>query len=104
MAIYGYVRRRQPLPTNDQLKIVSDYHCEELFIESANLKKHDAFDQLLTKLQPKDRVIIASLQVFGNDAVSTSRALAQLRQKEVQVISWSTQLHLNYYKRTAGLL
>ncbi|MBP1042813.1 recombinase family protein [Vagococcus sp. BWB3-3] len=104
MATYGYVRRQHPLPTNDQLKIVVDYDCQEIFIDSANYQQTEEFERLLSHLKPGDTVIIPSLQVFAASAADISNILKRLRQKEIQLISWSTQLHLNYYKRTAGLL
>lgn len=104
MATYGYVRREQPLPTNDQLKIVSDYDCQEIFIEQASYHHLKELKRLLEQLKPDDIVVISSLQVFGQTAKEARRILSSLRSKQVQVISWSTQLHLNYYKRTAGLL
>lgn len=104
MAVYGYVKRNKPLPTNDQLKIVSDYRCETIFIESARNPRQEEFQRMLKGLKPGDTIVIASLEVFGTKAARIADILTVLRSKEVQVISWSTQLHLNYYKRTAGLL
>lgn len=104
MAIYGYVRQKQPLPTNDQLKIVTDYNCDTVFIEQASYYQVVELHLMLEALKPGDTVVISSLQVFGESVIGTSNVLSMLRKKQVRLISWSTQLHLNYYKRTAGLL
>ncbi|MBP1040231.1 recombinase family protein [Vagococcus sp. BWB3-3] len=103
MTTYGYVNSQYPLPTNDQLKIVADYHCQEIFIEKADSQHRRELRRLLTELVPGDRVVIASLQAFGHTTEETLQVMTELKDKQVQVISWSTQLHLNYYKRTAGL-
>lgn len=104
MAIYGYVKRKHPLPTNDQLKIVSDYQCDAIFIEHSRRGNQEEFHRMIAQLVPGDVVVIASLEVFGKEAAMIANVLRQLRQQQVQLISWSTQLHLNYYKRTSGLL
>lgn len=104
MTVYGYVKRMSPLPTNDQLKIISDYRCERIFIESRQATRQEEFWQMVRVLKPGDTIIIASLKVFGEEPRVIADVLATLRKEKVQLISWSTQLHLNYYKRTAGLL
>lgn len=103
MAYYGYVRQHQPLPTNDQLKIVADYHCEALFIDKAAYRHQRELSRLLHQVQPGDTVVIASLKVFGESQQTIAHVLQQLKHQQVQVISWSTQLHLTYYKRVRGL-
>lgn len=104
MAIYGYVRRKQPLPTNDQLKIVTDYQCQDIFIEQVDYRYVSERQRMIRQLAPGDTVIVANLQVFGKTAHDIATVLAILRGQHIQLISWSTQLHLNYYKRTAGIL
>lgn len=99
MAIYGYVRQRAPLPLNDQLKIVSDYDCETIFIESFKRKgQPDEFKRMTNQLIPGDMVVIASVHVFGEDFKTIKRRLAYLQKKQVVVMSWSNQLCLNYYR------
>ncbi|MBP1042887.1 recombinase family protein [Vagococcus sp. BWB3-3] len=103
MATYGYVNCQYPLPTNDQLKIVKDYHCVTIFIEKARSRERRELRQLIHQVAPGDTIVIASLQVFGKTAADTIHIMNVLKSKQVRLISWSTQLHLNYYKRTAGL-
>lgn len=102
MAIYGYIKQNYPLPTNDQLKVVTDYKCREIFIEQARDTTSEQ-QRLLSLLKPGDTVIITSLQVFGKTTEEIAVVLSCLKTKRVQLISWSTQLHLNYYKRVGGL-
>lgn len=104
MTTYGYIKQQYPLTTNDQLKIVVDYKCQEIFIERREVGDTTELTRLYNQLVPGDLVIIASLQVFGKTAKEVEGTLEVLRRKRVQLISWSTQLHLNYYKRACGIL
>lgn len=102
MAILGYVRRKRPLPTNDQLKIVADYHCQEIFIEKTAYHNLSELELMMNKLTAGDSVVIASLQVLAPTSVETAKILTLFWEKQVHVISWSAQLPLHYYRRTAG--
>lgn len=104
MAIYGYVRREVPLPTNEQLKIMGDYDCQEIFIENRESVGREELEVLMEKLNALDVVVIASLQVLSEDVNHIVSIFERLRYKQVQIISWTSQLHLNYYKRVNGLL
>lgn len=104
MAIFGYVRRKRPLSTNDQLKIVADYHCKDIFIEKTAYHNLSEFELMMDQLTGGDSVVIASLQVLASTPIEIAKILAILWEKQVNVISWSAQLPLHYYRRTAGFL
>lgn len=103
MAIYGYVRKEVPLPTNEQLKIMRDYKCREVFMETNEFARVE-LELLMGQLKPSDVVVIASLQVLSDDVGDIMGIFDRLRERQVQIISWTSQLHLNYYKRVKGLL
>ncbi|MBP1044231.1 recombinase family protein [Vagococcus sp. BWB3-3] len=101
MTIYGYVKRQFPLATNEQLKIVMDYPCAALFIDERYEEKE--LHELMNQLDSGDQVVVASLQVFGSNVVEASEILTYLKRNGIQVLSWSTYLHLDGHRPITGL-
>ncbi len=104
MVVYGYVRNERAFPLNEQLKIINDYKCQEIFIEDQESHDQETLERLIHQLNSADVIVIASLTILGEEVSDIIRIFERLRRKKVQIISWTSHLHLNYYKRLKGLL
>lgn len=104
MTVYGYMKREVPFSTAEQLKIMGDYNCQEIFIEKYESSIQDELEALINILRASDVVVIVSLSALGEEVSDIIHIFERLREKQVQIVSWTSHLHLNYYRRLTGLL
>ncbi len=87
MAIYGYVRNEIPCPTIDQFMSLSEYQCDEVFLEVGEVKEDTELQQLLACVQSGDTVVTTAVSVFGKTLSHLSTILEVLRKQDIRYVS-----------------
>lgn len=87
MATYGYVRKGFPCNETEQLTQIMVYQCDELFFESSSLLDAMELENLLTRLEPEDSVVVANLKVFGKNLQHLKPVIARFKEKDIRLIS-----------------
>ncbi len=87
MAIYGYVRNDIPCPTVDQFAALSEYKCDEVFLEVGEVKEDTELHRLLTVVQSGDMVVTTAVSVLGKTLSHLSTILETLKKREVRFVS-----------------
>ncbi|MBP1040232.1 recombinase family protein [Vagococcus sp. BWB3-3] len=92
MTRYGYIRKGFPYSETDQIRQVMTRDCEELFFEGGTLLEVQQLEALLTRLETGDQVIVASLQVFGQNMQHLTPIITEFKSKQIQLVSLQDQL------------
>ncbi len=87
MAIYGYVRNDIPCPTVEQYAVLSEYECQEVFLEVGEVKDDTELRRLLAVVHPGDTVITTAVSVLGKTLSHLYLFLETLREHEVRFVS-----------------
>ncbi len=87
MKIYGYVRNDIPCPTMEQFAAISEYECQEVFLEVGEVKEDTELRCMLAMVQPGDTVVTTEVSVLGKTLSHLFAFLETLKEREVRFVS-----------------
>lgn len=92
MVLYAYVRKEYPASTLEQLRMLSDYKCEEVFIEENDISNGHELERLVDCLQEDDQLLVYDLRAFAKGAKDFKQLLEQLTRQNIRLISLQDKL------------
>lgn len=108
MSLYAYIRKDYPASTLDQLKILQNYKCTEVFIEEVDLASNIELEKMFQTIKPEDQIVIYDLRTFAMNSRDFRELLKRLKSMDIRLISLQdsldTQTSTDFYSNVLMVL
>lgn len=92
MAVFGYVRENFPIETIEQITLVLNHPCDEIYLDSNHLQDESELTRLTNKLSAGDTIVVANFQVFGRTIKHLAALFDEFNQKNIIILSCLDQM------------
>lgn len=87
MKTYGYIRPSASKSLSEQLKELSDYNCDNYFVEEGSDYQNQEFERLLKIVKENDRIIVMNVRSLEMTIQRFGELLAMLNSMQIELIS-----------------